>query len=95
VTSASRNCVSIDEDSTAFTQQDCYSTNQTDSQSFLLSSSSNKFTVTPAVITYPHAAQPKTLDETIMDETRVPNNDLAELEAWLLSDAVIRTDDVV
>jgi hypothetical protein len=27
-----------------------------------------------------------------VDETGVPDNDLAELEAWLLSDAVIITD---
>jgi hypothetical protein len=47
---------------------------------------------TPANNSWAAQPDPPKSPNVKMDETGVPDNDLAELEAWLLSDAVIITD---
>ncbi|KIM86197.1 hypothetical protein PILCRDRAFT_4735 [Piloderma croceum F 1598] len=90
----------------AYASQDHQSSRQAFGRNFILhSGATSSFTTIPPsttatfsssndtlrVSTSPAAYQAESTN-TPVDETGVPDNDLAELEAWLLSDAVIITD---
>jgi len=86
----------------AYASQDHQSSQQAFGRSFILNSgTTSSFTTIPpsTTATFPSsndilssaAHQAKSTNAPV-DETGVPDNDLAELEAWLLSDAVIITD---
>jgi len=89
---------------TPHTLQDRQSSQQAFDQGFLRHSGSVSIfpVVTPSTTFPPNNSMLKVSNGSIMhqaesmnaqvDETGVPDNDLAELEAWLLSDAVIITD---